>query len=61
MILSAIRGLRNSGVLGMNRRNAEYIMRYNPRSAFPLVDDKRLTKQLAKEHSIPVIMIARIT
>jgi alpha-L-glutamate ligase-like protein len=37
----------------MNRRNAEYIMRFNRRSSFPLVDDKLLTKQLALKHGIP--------
>ncbi len=53
MILKAVRGLREVGVLGMNRRNTEYIMRFNPRSFFPLVDDKLKTKQLAKAHQIP--------
>ncbi len=53
MILSALRSLRETGVLGMNSRNAEYIMRFNPRSFFPLVDDKLKTKQLAKAHQIP--------
>ena len=53
MIFQAIRSLRKSGVLGINRRNAEYVMRFNSRSAFPLVDDKLLTKQLAKEYQIP--------
>jgi alpha-L-glutamate ligase-like protein len=38
--------------MGINRRNAEYIMRLNPRSRFPLVDDKVLTKGLAQEHEI---------
>jgi alpha-L-glutamate ligase-like protein len=38
--------------MGINRRNAEYIMRLNPRSRFPLVDDKVLTKGLAQEHGI---------
>ncbi len=37
----------------MNRRNAEYIMRWNPRSSFPLVDDKVITKGLATEFHIP--------
>jgi alpha-L-glutamate ligase-like protein len=37
----------------MNRRNAEYIMRFNPRSFFPLVDDKFMTKRLAEAHQIP--------
>jgi alpha-L-glutamate ligase-like protein len=53
MILKAIRWLRDVGVLGMNRRNAEYIMRFNPRSSFPLVDDKLKTKQLADAYQIP--------
>ena len=53
MILKALHWLREVGVLGMNRRNAEYIMRFNPRSFFPLVDDKLKTKQLAKAHQIP--------
>ena len=53
MIFMAFRQLRTAGVLGMNRRNAEYIMRYNPRQAFPLVDDKVLTKRLAESHGLP--------
>jgi alpha-L-glutamate ligase-like protein len=52
-ILETIHRLRQIGVLGMNRRNAEYIMRFNPRSSFPLVDDKLKTKQLADAHQIP--------
>ena len=38
------RQLRKGGVLGMNERNADYIMRFNPRRLYPLVDDKLLTK-----------------
>ncbi len=53
MILKNFHWLSEAGILGMNRRNAEYIMRFNPRSAFPLVDDKVLTKQLASKHHIP--------
>jgi alpha-L-glutamate ligase-like protein len=52
-ILETIHRLRQIGILGMNRRNAEYIMRSNPRSFFPLVDDKLKTKQLAEAHQIP--------
>jgi alpha-L-glutamate ligase-like protein len=37
----------------MNRRNADYIMRCNPRSSFPLLDDKVLTKRLAAARQIP--------
>jgi alpha-L-glutamate ligase-like protein len=53
MILEAFRRLRQAGVLGMNGRNADYIMRCNPRSFFPLVDDKVLTKKLAESFQIP--------
>jgi alpha-L-glutamate ligase-like protein len=53
MIFNAARWLRDAGILGMNRRNAEYIMQYNRRSAYPLVDDKLLTKRLAEEYGIP--------
>jgi alpha-L-glutamate ligase-like protein len=52
-MLKCLRELREAGVLGMNRRNADYIMLYNPRSSFPLVDDKVLTKKLAEKHKIP--------
>ena len=39
--------LRASGVLGLNERNADFIMRLNPRRLYPRVDDKALTKELA--------------
>ncbi len=41
------RKLRAAGVLGLNERNADYIMRLNPRRLYPRVDDKSLTKELA--------------
>lgn len=41
--------LRRRGILGMNRRNVAYISRYNPRSKYPLVDDKVQTKLVAKK------------
>jgi alpha-L-glutamate ligase-like protein len=44
--------LKSAKVLGINRRNAEFIMQYNPRSRFPLVDNKVLTKRLALEHDV---------
>lgn len=46
--------LRRKGVLGLNARNHAYIMRYNPRQAYPLVDDKLATKRLALEARIAV-------
>ncbi len=39
--------LRASGVLGLNERNTDFIMRMNPRRLYPRVDDKVLTKELA--------------
>ncbi len=53
MIWKAARYLEELGILGMNRRNAELILKLNPRSFFPRVDDKVLTKQLAVENDIP--------
>jgi len=48
------RRLRNLGIMGMNQRNADFILPYNPRSNFPQVDDKRLTKELAVAAGIAV-------
>jgi alpha-L-glutamate ligase-like protein len=53
MIFSGFRQLRGAGVLGMNKRNADFIMRQNPRSAYPLVDNKVLTKRVAERMQIP--------
>jgi alpha-L-glutamate ligase-like protein len=53
MIFKTPSWLHQFGLLGMNRRNAEYIMRFNPRPFFPLVDDKFMTKRLAGAHQIP--------
>ena len=46
--------LRDKGVLGINQRNSDYIMRYNKRKLYPLVDDKLQTKQLAINAGIAV-------
>lgn len=54
MILELRRKFTQRGVLGMNRRNAEYILPYNPRRLYPFVDDKLRTKQLAKKAGIAV-------
>jgi len=53
-MITLARELAQLGVLGINGRNADYISRYNPRCAFPLVDDKVLTKELAQQHGIPI-------
>jgi alpha-L-glutamate ligase-like protein len=41
------RELRRQGVVGMNRRNTQMIAALNPRSRYPLVDDKLRTKEVA--------------
>lgn len=46
------RELTQKGLLSMNRRNVDYISRYNPRAAYPLVDNKVKTKLLALEYEI---------
>ena len=46
--------LRQAGILGMNERNADYVMAHNHRSRLPLVDDKRQTKRLAESAGIAV-------
>lgn len=44
--------LKEMGILGMNRRVGEYILPYNHRKDFPLVDNKIKTFFLAREHGI---------
>jgi alpha-L-glutamate ligase-like protein len=46
--------LREAGVLGLNERNADFIMRFNPRRLYPRVDDKALTKELALDAGMAV-------
>lgn len=53
-LFSTYKKLKTLGVMGINDRNASYIMPYNPRSLFPLVDDKLATKKLALSHGIAV-------
>ncbi len=55
--------LREAGVLGLNRRNALYTLRWNPRSFYPRVDDKLETKRLLRDAGIPtakVLSVARV-
>lgn len=56
------RELRRRGVLGINRRNAEYTLRWNDRHLYKNVDDKLITKRLCDEAGIPtprLIAVAR--
>jgi alpha-L-glutamate ligase-like protein len=52
-LLTAARRLRERGILGMNRRNAACILDHNPRSQFPLVDDKLRMHTLCKQIGVP--------
>lgn len=54
MILTTPKRLNGLGVLGINERNSEYIMRLNPRRLYPCVDDKAITKELALEAGMAV-------
>ena len=53
-MFAAPRKLREAGVLGLNERNADFIMRLNPRRFYPCVDDKSLTKALSLEAGMAV-------
>lgn len=46
--------LKNRGVLGINQRNSDYVLRYNERHRYPLVDNKLKTKHLAIQGNIAV-------
>jgi alpha-L-glutamate ligase-like protein len=53
-MFDTVRQLHQAGVLGLNERNCEFIMRLNPRRLYPRVDDKVLTKKLALEAGMAV-------
>jgi len=54
MPLAIWRALRKRGVLGINARNGRFVLPMNARKFYPRVDDKILTKELAKARGIPV-------
>jgi len=54
MMFAKAEQLREAGVLGLNERNTDFIMRLNPRRLYPRVDDKALTKQLAFDAGMAV-------
>lgn len=53
-MFSLVAQLHRNGVMGINQRNADFMLPYNPRRFYPLVDDKLLTKRLAEEAGISV-------
>ncbi|CAA0104941.1 Ribosomal protein S6--L-glutamate ligase [Zhongshania aliphaticivorans] len=53
-LFSTWKDLRKQGVMGINQRNADYVLRYNQRHLYPLVDDKIKTKERAEQAGIHV-------
>lgn len=53
-MLASPNSLKKAGVLGLNERNSDFIMRLNPRRLYPRVDDKLITKTLALEAGMAV-------
>jgi len=53
-MLQAYRTLKRAGVLGLNARNGDYILRYNQRRYYPLVDDKVLSKECLQGRGLAV-------
>jgi alpha-L-glutamate ligase-like protein len=41
------KALEARGIMGINRRNADYVLKYNKRNLYPIVDDKIITKERA--------------
>ncbi|MDX1754667.1 MAG: alpha-L-glutamate ligase-like protein [Marinobacter sp.] len=52
--------LRRAGILSMNRRNVDYIGRYNDRASYPMVDNKLKTKLLAAEYEVPTPKLRQV-
>lgn len=53
-MLRNYRTLKKAGVLGLNARNGNYILQYNRRRFYPLVDDKVLCKRCLQERNLAV-------
>ena len=52
--------LNRLGMLNMNRRNVDYIARYNDRSSYPLVDNKLKTKLVVAEYGVKTPRLLQI-
>lgn len=53
-MFSVARKLKQMGVIGLNKRNADVILPLNPRRLYPLVDDKITTKKMAEAAGLGV-------
>ena len=54
MIFKTYRSLARQGILSINQRNSDFVLKYNSRQFYPLVDDKLQTKRLALNAGIAV-------
>ncbi len=53
-------GLKRFGIVGMNRRNLDYILEHNRRRHYPVADSKLLTKELAESVGVRVPQLYEI-
>ena len=53
-LISTWKTLQKRGIMGINSRNADYIIKYNKRRFYPLVDNKIITKERAIAAGISV-------
>ncbi|NKQ10680.1 MULTISPECIES: alpha-L-glutamate ligase-like protein [unclassified Pseudomonas] len=53
-LIKTWKALEAKGIMGINRRNADYVLKYNKRNLYPIVDDKIITKLRAIEAGIDV-------
>jgi alpha-L-glutamate ligase-like protein len=53
-LIKTYRQLKKAGILSMNQRNADLVLKHNNRKLYPIVDDKLQTKRLAIAAGIAV-------
>jgi alpha-L-glutamate ligase-like protein len=54
MMFGLAHQLWRNGVVGLNKRNADYLLTYNERKYYPMADDKLLAKEIAQGIGINV-------
>ena len=53
-VFNLLKRFQDKGVLGINNRNASYVLRYNSRNLYPRVDNKLVTKKIALDAGLAV-------
>jgi alpha-L-glutamate ligase-like protein len=59
-MLKTLKSLNAMGLLGINRRNTSYTLKWNDRRFYPLVDDKLQTKRLCEKAGIPTARLLTV-